>query len=139
MPRMAQQQILAVLDRLRGLELPFSVEKLSDRLRDSDISTDAAIDVLWECGFLGFRVAPKDRSDVSTFEKNIGDEAVYNFRSVQGIPMKGYYLFEYNCDMSPAQIRRSFNGEFARVQLVVHPAFIENLGVVPPKEYPIGV
>lgn len=132
-------EVLGVLDRLRGLELPFSAEKLSERLRDSEISTDAAIDVLWECGFLGFRVAPKDKSDVSTFEKNIGEEAVYNFRSVQGVPMKGYYLFEYNCDMSPSQIRRTFNGEFAQVQLVVHPAFIENLGVVPPKEYPIGV
>lgn len=131
--------VLNILDRLRGLELPFTADDVSHRLTDSGIETGNAIEVLWECGFLGYRVCPKDKSDVSTFEKNIGEAAVYGFRTLQGEQKRGYYLFEYNCDMTPSQIERTFNGEFARVQLVIHPAFIENLGVVPPKEYPIGV
>ncbi|MEP3431170.1 MAG: hypothetical protein ABJN98_20975 [Roseibium sp.] len=132
-------EVLVILDRLRGLTLPFKPDALTDRLSDIDIETDNAIEVLWECGFLGYRVCPKDKSELSTFERNIGEAAVYNFRTVHGELKKEYYLFEYNCDMMPAQIRRTFNGEFAQVQLVIHPAFIENLGVVPPKEYPIGV
>ena len=132
-------EVLGILDRLRGLELPFSPKLLADRLRDSGIQTDSAVEVLWECGFLGFRICPRDKSDVSTFEKNVGMAAVYQYQTVHGEVQKGYYLFEYNCDMSPAQIKRTFNGEFASVQLVIHPAFIENLGVVPPKEYPVGV
>lgn len=131
--------VLEILNRLRGIELPFSHEALTDRLRDSGITTDNAVEVLWECGFLGFRVVPKDGLDLSAFEKNIGPQAISRYRTIHGEPQKGYYLFEYNCDISPAQISRSFDGEFARSQLVIHPVFIENLGVVSPRDFPVGV
>ena len=132
-------QVVNILDRLRGLKLPFQKEALTDRLVGSEIDTDSAIDVLWECGILGFRVVPNAQSDTSAFEKNVGEEAVYRYRTLQGKLEKSYYLFEYNCDMTSAQIHRTFNGKFANIDLVVHAAFIENLGVVPPTEFPIGV
>lgn len=132
-------QVKEVIEVLRSIEVPFSEGALAQRLSAVAIPTGLAIDMLWECGVIGFEIVPQGSEHVGLIEKNVGIAGTSAFHTLHREVQKRYFLFEYNSEMSPTQISRTFNGGHARAEMVVHPVFLEYLGVRPPREYPVGV
>jgi len=132
-------EISDMVDILRGIESPFSHKTLASRAGSLSHSLGHIVEVLWECGIIGFEILPKTEQHVHIVEKNVGEKGISEFQTKYGVRFKKYFLFEYNCEPSVSQIERIYDSEISDRNIVVHPVFIENLGVRATRDYPIGV
>jgi hypothetical protein len=127
-----------VVETLRAARVPFDSEDLAKRCDKISVSSAEAISELWEAGIVGYEVFAKD-GDEDVIAKTVGESAISTFRSKANANMQKYFLFEYNTEMTPPQIERTFCSEHSECRFVVHPVFSEYLGLKTPREYPIGV
>ena len=129
-----------LLDELRGLTVPFTVQDLNGRVaRLNGIDVNSALDMLWWCGVIGVVICAKDPRHVQDLREKLGDDTLRQYQLGGGVKVCAWFLFEYSWSGRGSElIARHENSDQVDAKLILHPQLFEHLNAHPDRDIPYG-
>lgn len=119
-------KIHTLAEQLRGLAIPFAMEKLKERAERGGVDVNQALDVLWHAGVVGVTAVPVSERAVSHLIAVLSEDAHMIFENENHERRDRWTWFEYNLEGTPTKLIEALRG-LAEVEwgLVLHSKALE--------------
>jgi hypothetical protein len=128
----------SIVTRMEGLAVPFDESELRKRFPDN-VEYNEAIQILWEIGFLGVSLTPRNEQIAIAEHYILGGDALRKYDIGGSAKIQKWFFFEHLTGRSFALLADKYrDSEDVQMKLVLHPSMFDAINLTIGKECPLG-